>query len=74
MGCIFLTICKTSNGKCILCANSNSIKLWSYFDFVMGEKEYLLIDINKAELYKNKNFSQQRTEIKKTFKWMSFKS
>jgi hypothetical protein len=23
-----------------------------YFDFVMGEKEYLLIDINKTELYK----------------------
>ena len=32
-----------------------------YFDFVMGEKEYLLIDINKAELYKKiKNSSQQR--------------
>ena len=23
-----------------------------YFDFVMGEKEYLLVDINKSELYK----------------------
>jgi hypothetical protein len=71
MGCLFLTICKTSNGKCVLCADSNAIKLWPYFDFVMGEKEYLLIDIHKAELYKN--YSQQRTEIKKTFKWMSFK-
>jgi hypothetical protein len=38
----------------------------------MGEKEYLRIDIHKAELYKN--FSQQRTAIKKTPKWMSFKS
>ena len=53
MGCLFLTICKTSNGKCVLCADSNAIKLWAYFDFVMGEKEYLRIDIHKAELYKN---------------------
>jgi len=29
----------------------------------MGEKEYLRIDIHKAELYKK--FSQQRTAIKK---------
>ena len=29
----------------------------------MGEKEYLRIDIHKAELYKN--YTQQRTEIKR---------
>jgi hypothetical protein len=58
--------------KCALCADLNAIKLWSYFDFVMGKKEYVIIDIDKAEFYKK--FSQQRTEIKKTPKWISFKS
>ena len=31
-----------------------------YFDFIMGEKEYLLIDINKLGLYKNKRRAQQQ--------------